>query len=120
MCGFWCLRPAWGPGSLVWKLLECSGVLSIQEEGGRAGSWAPSCDASVVMWVGGSPCLPWGKLRDTRPQKHQEELSHPHRSLSPKVREPLAIHAGPQPFCPVEGRGVPCPALSPSSIPART
>ncbi|XP_055401676.1 protein tyrosine phosphatase type IVA 3 isoform X1 [Bubalus kerabau] len=48
MCGLWCPRPAWGPGSSVWKLLVCSGVPSILEEGGRAGSWAPSCVASVV------------------------------------------------------------------------
>lgn len=61
---------------MVWKLLECSGVLSIQEEGGRAGSWAPSCDFSGEGgWVGHPACR--GKLRDTRPQKHQEELSHP-------------------------------------------
>ena len=48
-------RPAWGLGVSVCKLLVCSGAPSIREEGGRAGSRAPSCVASVVMRVGGSP-----------------------------------------------------------------
>ena len=70
-------RPAWGPGSSVWKLLVCSGVPSILEEGGRAGSWAPSCVASVVTQVGGSLCLPQGEPRDTRPRSIRKSCPTP-------------------------------------------